>query len=205
MEKTLDSIGMACPLPVINAQKAIESFAEDGTHHVKVDNDTAVQNLTRLGEHNGFRVLSVQNGEKEYTVTIEVKAAAGKSAQVPAEAVSCAIPAKGGKVVILSANTMGSGDEALGKKLMKAFIFALTSQDDVPEKVICYNSGAFLTTEDPDTIKDLKSLEEAGATIMTCGTCLDFYGLKEKLQVGIISNMYDIVEAQMNASLIIRP
>ncbi len=205
MEKTLDCMGMACPLPVINAKKAIESFAEDGTLHVKVDNDTAVQNLTRLGEHNGFRVLSVQNGEKEYTVTIEVKAAAGKSAQVPAEAVSCAIPAKGGKVVILSANTMGSGDEALGKKLMKAFIFALTSQDDVPEKVICYNSGAFLTTEDPDTIKDLKSLEEAGATIMTCGTCLDFYGLKEKLQVGIISNMYDIVEAQMNASLIIRP
>ena len=205
MEKTLDCMGMACPLPVINAKKAIESFAEDGTLHVKVDNDTAVQNLTRLGEHNGFRVLSVQNREKEYTVTIEVKAAAGKSAQVPAEAVSCAIPAKGGKVVILSANTMGSGDEALGKKLMKAFIFALTSQDDVPEKVICYNSGAFLTTEDPDTIKDLKSLEEAGATIMTCGTCLDFYGLKEKLQVGIISNMYDIVEAQMNASLIIRP
>ena len=205
MEKTLDCMGMACPLPVINAKKAIESFAEDGTLHVKVDNDTAVQNLTRLGEHNGFRVLSVQNGEKEYTVTIEVKAAAGKRAQVPAEAVSCAIPAKGGKVVILSANTMGSGDEALGKKLMKAFIFALTSQDDVPEKVICYNSGAFLTTEDPDTIKDLKSLEEAGATIMTCGTCLDFYGLKEKLQVGIISNMYDIVEAQMNASLIIRP
>ena len=205
MEKTLDCMGMSCPLPVINAKKAIESFAEDGTLHVKVDNDTAVQNLTRLGEHNGFRVLSVQNGEKEYTVTIEVKAAAGKSAQVPAEAVSCAIPAKGGKVVILSANTMGSGDEALGKKLMKAFIFALTSQDDVPEKVICYNSGAFLTTEDPDTIKDLKSLEEAGATIMTCGTCLDFYGLKDKLQVGIVSNMYDIVEAQMKASMVIRP
>ena len=79
MEKTLDCMGMACPLPVINAKKAIESFAEDGTLHVKVANDTAVQNLTRLGEHNGFRVLSVQNGEKEYTVTIEVKAAAGKS------------------------------------------------------------------------------------------------------------------------------
>jgi selenium metabolism protein YedF len=88
---------------------------------------------------------------------------------------------------------------------MKAFIFALTSQDEVPEKVICYNSGAYLTTEDPDTVKDLKSLEEAGATVMTCVTCLDFYGLKEKLKVGIISNMYDIVEAQMSASLLIRP
>jgi len=198
-------MGMACPLPVINAKKAIESFTEDGTLSVKVDNETAVENLTRLGEHNGFAVTSEKNGEKEYTVVMQVKAAAAGKAEVPAEAVSCALPAKGGKVVVLSANTMGSGDEQLGKKLMKAFIFALTNQDEAPEKVICYNSGAYLTTEDPDTIKDLKSLEEAGTVVMTCGTCLDFYGLKEKLQVGIVSNMYDIVEAQMQAGLIIRP
>ena len=196
---------MACPLPVINAKKAIESFTEDGTLSVKVDNETAVENLTRLGEHNGFAVTSEKNGEKEYTVVMQVKAAAAGKAEVPAETVSCALPAKGGKVVVLSANTMGSGDEQLGKKLMKAFVFALTNQDEAPEKVICYNSGAYLTTEDPDTIKDLKSLEEAGTVVMTCGTCLDFYGLKEKLQVGIVSNMYDIVEAQMQAGLIIRP
>ena len=202
MEKILDCMGMACPLPVINAKNAIEAFTEDGTLSVKVDNETAVQNLTRLGEHYGFAVSSRQDGDKDYTV---VKAGAAKAAAIPAEAVSCAVPARGGKVVVLSSNTMGSGDEKLGKKLMKAFIFALTSQDEAPEKVICYNSGAYLTTEDPDTIKDLKSLEEAGTTVMTCGTCLDFYGLKEKLQVGIVSNMYDIVEAQVNASLVIRP
>ena len=205
MEKILDCMGMACPLPVINAKKAIEAFTEDGSLSVKVDNETAVQNLTRLGEHYGFAVSSEQGGEKDYTVVMQVKAGAAKAAEIPAEAVSCAVPAKGGKVVVLSSNTMGSGDEQLGKKLMKAFIFALTSQDETPEKVICYNSGAYLTTEDPDTIKDLKSLEEAGTTVMTCGTCLDFYGLKEKLQVGIVSNMYDIVEAQMSASLVIRP
>ena len=202
MKKTIDCMGMACPLPVINAKKAIETFAEDGTLHIKVDNDTAVQNLTRLGEHNGFAVTSSKDGEKAFTVTMQVKAGA---AQVPAEAVSCAVPAVGGKVVVLSADTMGTGDEKLGKKLMKAFIFALTSQDEVPDKVICYNTGAYLTTKDPDTVKDLKSLEEAGATIMTCGTCLDFYGLKEELKVGIVSNMYDIVEAQMKASSVIRP
>ena len=205
MEKILDCMGMACPLPVINAKKAIEAFTEDGTLSVKVDNETAVQNLTRLGEHYGFAVSSEQGGEKDYTVVMQVKAGAAKAAEIPVEAVSCAVPAKGGKVVVLSSNTMGNGDEQLGKKLMKAFIFALTSQDETPEKVICYNSGAYLTTEDPDTIKDLKSLEEAGTTVMTCGTCLDFYGLKEKLQVGIVSNMYDIVEAQMTASLVIRP
>ena len=205
MEKILDCMGMACPLPVINAKNAIEAFTEDGTLSVKVDNETAVQNLTRLGEHYGFAVSSRQDGDKDYTVVMQVKAGAAKAAAIPAEAVSCAVPARGGKVVVLSSNTMGSGDEKLGKKLMKAFIFALTSQDEAPEKVICYNSGAYLTTEDPDTIKDLKSLEEAGTTVMTCGTCLDFYGLKEKLQVGIVSNMYDIVEAQVNASLVIRP
>lgn len=205
MEKLIDCMGMACPLPVINAKKAIEAFAEDGLLRIKIDNDTAVQNLTRLGEHNGFQVSSEQLGEKEYVVTMQIKAGGGKPAEVPSEAISCTVPAKGKKVVVISANTMGSGDETLGKKLMKAFIFALTSQDEVPDKVICYNTGAYLTTEDADTVKDLKALEEAGATIMTCGTCLDFYGLKEKLQVGIISNMYDIVEAQMGASLIIRP
>ncbi len=205
MERTIDCMGMACPLPVINAKKAIEAFTEDGTLHIMVDNDTAVQNLTRLGEHNGFAVTSAQNGDKAYTVTMAVVAGQAKGAQVPAEALSCAAPARGGKVVVLSADTMGGGDERLGKKLMKAFIFALTSQDEAPDKVICYNTGAFLTTRDADTVKDLKTLEAAGTTVMTCGTCLDFYGLKAELQVGIVSNMYDIVEAQMSAAQIIRP
>ena len=134
-----------------------------------------------------------------------VVAGAGKPASVPAEALNCQTPAGSGRVVVLSADTMGTGDEKLGRKLMKAFIFALTSQDVTPDKVICYNTGARLTTLDADTIRDLKALEAAGTTVMTCGTCLDFYGLKEQLQVGIVSNMYDIVEAQMNAALVIRP
>ena len=204
MERKLDCMGMACPLPVINAKKAIEAFTEDGTLTVLVDNETAVQNLTRLGEHNGFAVTSARTGEKAYEVTMRVRAS-DNPAQVPAESLQCAVPPKGGRVVVLSSNRMGTGDEKLGEKLMKAFIFALTNQDEVPDKVICYNSGAFLSTRDPDTIRDLKLLEEAGATVMTCGTCLDFYGIKDKLQVGIVSNMYDIVEAQMKAAAIIRP
>ena len=205
MERTIDCMGMACPLPVINAKKAIEAFTEDGTLNIQVDNETAVQNLIRLGEHNGFAVTSTQESEKAYTVAMAVVAGAGKPAGVPAEALICQAPARGGRVVVLSADTMGAGDEKLGKKLMKAFIFALTSQDEAPDKVICYNTGARLTTLDQDTVKDLKALEAAGTTVMTCGTCLDFYGLKEQLQVGIISNMYDIVEAQMSAALVIRP
>ena len=206
MEKTLDCMGMACPLPVVNAKKAIESFEEDGTLTVKVDNDTAVQNLTRLAGHYGFAVSSDKQGDQQYAVVMQVKAGAkAKAGEVPAEAISCPADHRNGKVVVISGDTMGSGDEKLGKKLMKAFIYALTSQDVLPDKVICYNRGAFLTTEDPDTVRDLQNLEKEGTVIMTCGTCLDYYGLKEKLQVGIISNMYDIVEALMNASSVIKP
>ncbi|MBQ5951632.1 MAG: sulfurtransferase-like selenium metabolism protein YedF [Lachnospiraceae bacterium] len=206
MDKVVDCRGMACPLPVITSKKAIAEFTEDGTMTVLVDNDIAVQNLTRLADHNGFAVHSAKKAEKEYEVVMQVTVGGGEAAPEPQEGWTCLPDARRKDlVVVLSSDRMGSGDEALGKKLMNAFIFALTSQDAVPDKIICYNMGAYLTTENEKAIEDLKSLEAAGATVMTCGTCLDYYGLKEKLQVGIISNMYDIVEAQMQAGTIIRP
>ena len=205
MEKTIDCMGMACPAPVINAKKAIETFTEDGELTVKVDNEIAVQSLSRLASHKGFEVKSVKNGEADFAVVMQVKAGTAEGAAAE-EGWSCAPDARNkSTVVVLSSNLMGNGDETLGKKLMGAFVYALTSQDSVPDKIICYNTGVYLTTEGSPVLDDLKSLEAAGVTIMSCGTCLDFYGLKEKLQVGIVSNMYDIVEAQMNAVTIIRP
>ncbi|WP_279086565.1 sulfurtransferase-like selenium metabolism protein YedF, partial [Bilophila wadsworthia] len=112
---------------------------------------------------------------------------------------------KHGLVAVLSANTMGNGEEQLGKILMKSFIFALTKQDHLPETILCYNSGAYLTCEGSDSLEDLKSLEAEGVKILTCGTCLDFYGLKEKLAVGGVTNMYEIVEIMENAGTIVRP
>ena len=108
-------------------------------------------------------------------------------------------------LVVLSASTMGTGDPKLGSSLMKAFVFALTKQDQLPDTILCYNSGASLTCEGADTLEDLKLLESEGVTILTCGTCLDFYGLKEKLAVGGVTNMYDIVERMENAAQIIKP
>ena len=108
-------------------------------------------------------------------------------------------------LVALSANTMGSGDEKLGKALMKAFVFALTRQDVLPETILCYNTGAYLSCEGADTLADLKSLEAEGVNILTCGTCLDFYGIKDKLAVGSVTNMYEIVEAMQRAASIVKP
>lgn len=203
MEKIIDARGMACPLPVVNAKKASEELHPGDTLIVRVDNEIAVQNLRRFAEHKGFAASGEKRGETEYVVTMRIGAAAENAEP---EETACTVDTRQkGLLVVLSANTMGTGDEKLGKALMKAFVFALTRQDTLPETVLCYNTGAFLTCEGADTLEDLKLLESEGVTVLTCGTCLDFYGLKEKLAVGGVTNMYDIVERMESARTLVRP
>lgn len=204
MEKMIDCKGMACPLPVVNAKKASEELSAGDVLTVLVDNEIAVQNLTRFAEHKGFGVSAKKKADSEYAVIMTVSGATAE--KVKEEEISCAMDARRkGMLVVLSANTMGTGDVKLGTSLMKAFVFALTKQEQLPDTILCYNTGAYLTCEGADTLEDLKLLESEGVTILTCGTCLDFYGLKEKLAVGSVTNMYDIVEQMENAAQIVKP
>lgn len=205
MEKIIDCKGMACPLPVVNAKKAAEELTNGDRLIVLVDNEIAVQNLTRFGEHKGFTVSAEKKAEQEYTVTMSINGTA-KAQEAVEENITCEVDTRRkGMLVVLSANTMGTGDPKLGTSLMKAFVFALTKQDQLPDTILCYNTGAYLTCEGADTLEDLKLLESEGVTILSCGTCLDFYGIKEKLAVGGVTNMYDIVERMENAAQIIKP
>lgn len=214
-KKTVDARGLACPLPVVNAKKAAEEFQEDGILTVLVDNEIAVQNLQRFASQRGFAAAGEKRGDQEYAVTIQVSAhtptaldSSEQTAQTTdvKEEINCSPDSRRkGLVVVLSANVMGSGEEKLGKALMKAFIFALTKQDILPKTIVCYNSGAYLTCEGSESLEDFRVLESEGVQIMTCGTCLDFYGIKEKLAVGIVTNMYDIVETMEQAKSIVRP
>lgn len=209
MEKKLvDARGLACPLPVVNAKKAAEEMKEGGVLTVLVDNEIAVQNLQKFAKQKGFESAGEKKAEKEYEVTIQVNAAgdvAPAAEEAEEEAVCTPDVRKNGMVVVLSANVMGTGDEKLGKALMKAFVFAVTKQDVLPETIVCYNTGAYLTCEGADTLEDLKSLEAEGVNILTCGTCLDFYGIKETLAVGSVTNMYEIVETMEKAKTVVRP
>ena len=205
MEKIIDCKGMACPLPVVNAKKAAEELANGDCLIVLVDNEIAVQNLTRFGEHKGFTVSAEKKAEHEYAVTMNISGET-KAQEAVEENITCEVDTRRkGMLVVLSANTMGTGDPKLGTSLMKAFVFALTKQDQLPDTILCYNTGAYLTCEGADTLEDLKLLESEGVTILSCGTCLDFYGIKEKLAVGGVTNMYDIVERMENAAQIIKP
>ena len=204
MEKIIDCRGLACPLPVVNAKKASEELTAGDMLTILVDNEIAVQNLTRFAKHKGFGVSAEKKGDKEYAVIMNISGTTDE--ETKDEDVACVMDSRRkGMLVVLSGNVMGTGDDKLGTSLMKAFVFALTKQDQLPDTILCYNTGAYLTCKGADTLEDLKLLESEGVTILTCGTCLDFYGLKEKLAVGSITNMYDIVEWMENAAQIIKP
>lgn len=199
----VNAIGDACPIPVVKTLNALKELGSAGTVQTLVDNEIAVQNLTRLAESKGCTIETEKRSEKEFCVTITT---AGAVAAAENEEISCTVPATKKKtVVVVSADHMGEGSEELGRILIKGFLFALTQQEHLPSTVLFYNGGAKLTTEGSASLEDLKTLEANGVEILTCGTCLDYYGLKDKLAVGGVTNMYVIVEKQMQADLVLRP
>ena len=204
VERKLDCTGMACPLPVIHAKKAIEAFEGDGILTVLVDNETAVQNLTKLAESKGFAVKSEKIEDKHFVVTMEVTAP-GAAAAAEEPAVSCIPDRRGSTVYAFGTNVMGSGNDELGATLMKGFIYAVSQLDELPKTMLFYNGGVKLTTEGSASLEDLKSLQAQGVEILSCGTCLNFYGLSEKLAVGEVTNMYAIVEKLNGAGHIVKP
>ena len=112
---------------------------------------------------------------------------------------------KGKLVISVYTDCMGRGDDELGHKLMKAFIFAVTQHEELPATMLFYNGGAKLTVEGSPVLEDLKGLAEHGVEILTCGTCLNFYGLTEKLAVGSVTNMYTIAEKLTQAGNVVKP
>ena len=199
----VNALGDVCPLPVIKTMNALKALNGAGTVEVLVDNETAVQNLTRLAENKGCTIRTEKLAEKEYRVTIDAGEAVEQTGD---EAKLCTVPAaQKTTVVVISADHMGVGNDDLGKILLKGFLFALTQQETLPSAILFYNGGASVTCEGSASLDDLRALSKLGVEILTCGTCLNYYGLTDKLQVGEVTNMYVIAEKQMQADLVIRP
>ena len=197
----VDARGDACPLPVVKAKNAIKELNGAGQVEVLVDNEIAVQNLTKMAQQKGYASSAEKRAAQEYRVVLTVGDAA---AETPAPAV-CAPDTRTDTVVAIGSNQMGVGAEELGKTLLKVFVFALTQQDQLPRTVLFYNGGASLTCEGSPMLEDLKTLEAEGVEILTCGTCLNYYGLTEKLAVGGVTNMYVIAEKLTQAGNVVKP
>lgn len=197
---TVDARGEQCPIPVVKAKQAIGTLNGAGTVVVLVDNAIAVQNVERLAGSIGAKAVSEPLGEKDFRITIEV----GEKAEAP-EIVCEPCAPKGDLVVVVPSATMGIGNDELGKVLIKGFLFAVSQLDELPKKILFYNGGVTLTTEGSPCLEDLQKMADQGVEIFSCGTCLDYYGLKEKLKVGGVTNMYAIVESMAQAGKVIRP
>lgn len=198
----IDAIGQACPIPVIRAKKALEALGEaGGVVSVLVDSDISRQNLQKMATGLGYE----SEYEQKENGTIEVTIAVGEGC---AASESCIVDndesyQDSGLVVAISRNTMGEGSQELGQILLKGFIFSLKELTPPPKTILFFNSGAYLTSDDSNSLQDLKDMEAAGTTILTCGTCTNYYNITEKLGAGEITNMYGITQAMAGAKRLI--
>lgn len=200
----VNAVGEQCPIPVVKATRALREMKEPGTLEVRVDNEIAVQNLTRMAAGHGLASRWEQTGERVWTVFVEVTAPVGEAPLEEPE-LTCSPAAGGGLVVAVDTDVMGRGSEELGRTLMRGFLFAVTQLPRLPETMLFYNGGAKLTVEGSASLEDLKNLESRGVEILTCGTCLNYYGLTEQLAVGSATNMYAIVEKLAGAARVVKP
>ncbi len=199
----IDARGLGCPKPVIMAEEALAQI-EEGIVEVLVDNEVSVKNLTKFATKNGFYSESARAEGfwrikivKGYPCEVQKQELKEKHGEEPAKKTAEEL------FVVVATDTMGK-DEELGRILMKGLFETMKVYRELPNTIFFLNTGVKLTTVNEETVALLKEFDAMGVLIFTCGTCLDFFGLKEKLAVGSASNMFDIQAALLRADRVIK-
>jgi selenium metabolism protein YedF len=203
-ETTIDARGKACPQPVIETRRVLEDPAVREVA-VLVDNQSAAENVARMGRSQGCEVRLEDGGSGEVRILL-TRGAVGEvpaAGAPPAEAAACG---PGSRVaVFFAADGIGRGDDDLGRALMLAFVKTLEELVPRPICAAFMNSGVKLAVEGSAALEALRELEGLGVELLVCGTCLDFFGLEDKLAVGRVSNMYEIASRLVDADRVVRP
>jgi selenium metabolism protein YedF len=190
MKKTIDARGLACPEPVIMTKKALDSSDVNEVLAI-VDNQAALENISRM-----VKTLNLESIVEEQDGSFYINI-------VKEELQPVKDNLRGNTVVLVESNVLGQGDDKLGSILMKSFMYTLTQMEGEIKTLMFLNSGVLLTTSGSELIEHIKQLEINGVEVLSCGTCLDFYGLKDKLEVGLVGNMYTIAEEMLHSSRVI--
>lgn len=188
----IDCRGLLCPQPVINTKKYFDTL-DNGSAEVIVDNEVSKNNVMKFAASKGFS-SSVLEKDGNYHIKIV------KDDSIKCEPMSF----DDSLTIVITSDKLGEGEDDLGITLMKSYIFALSENDVVPENIIFMNAGVKLAVEGSNCLEGLNKLKDKGSKITSCGTCLDFYGLKDKLVIGDISNMYSIVDEMNKAAKTIK-
>lgn len=201
----LDVRGFACPMPVIKTKNMLEENDGSLSLEVIVDNDVAVQNVTKFAKSQNLEVTSEKIGDDFKLIINRDNSNENGEYQISkqndkSELKALQSSSNGAQTILITTDKLGKGNDELGAILMKSFIFSLKESKPIPQKLIFLNSGVNLTTTNKEAIENLKIMQENGTQIVSCGTCLDFYNLKDQVKVGTIGNMYDIVDSLNQAT-----
>lgn len=181
MTNQVDARGLSCPQPVVMTKKKLEEL-DSGTFDVLVDNKTSSENVARFVKNAGCDVDVEEKGD---VFTLHITK--GATCKIIEDTTEKEI------VVFVRSNTIGRGDDELGTILMRSFIPTLLEIEEQPKKMVFMNSGVKLTVEGSPVLEFLEKIEKEGVELLVCGTCLDFFGLKDKVKAGSISNMLELV------------
>jgi selenium metabolism protein YedF len=189
--KQIDCRGLSCPQPVIRTKKALDERKNEPIK-VLLDNHGSLQNVKRFASSQGCDVV-ITEGDGVFELVIKPGAEVDMKASI-----------SDSYVVLITSQTLGEGDDKLGSILMKSFLNTLWDNDNPPVKILFLNSAVKLTCEGSDALDTLKLLSESGIDLVSCGTCLAFYEITEKLEVGHAGNMYEVVESLLGSTKVIK-
>jgi selenium metabolism protein YedF len=198
----IDARGLPCPQPVIKTKEAVEK-SKGVSLLVLVSTEESRDNVLRFLKHAGAEIDSVdQKGGEIHILTKEITG--DTKAELKAEDYICSTqPAAAGTTIFINKDRIGHGSDELGGNLMKAFVATIKDLSVQPRTICFMNSGVKLTVKGSEALPYLKELEEKGIELLVCGTCLNYFNLKEQLGAGRISNMYDISETMLKSSKVI--
>lgn len=193
MSIDVDARGLSCPQPVIATKKALDSIRE-GVVTTIVDNAVAKENVVKFASANHCGVSVTEENNH-----FHIKITKGKT--LPQEQTTAHTSEQNGKLVyLISQDTLGQGSAELGAILMKSFLYTLLEREPRPQTILFVNSGVKLTVEGSPVLDHLTQMASKGVQILSCGTCLDFYNVKDRLAVGSVTNMFTIVDELSSAT-----
>ncbi len=185
MKIEVDARGLACPKPVINTKKELDKI-ESGLVKVILDNKISKENIIKLSKSLNYKFEVVFESEDEIIIEITKGENVAQVEDSKNELSDTCI--------LITSDKMGKGNDELGAILMKGYLYTLTETKPYPKSILLVNSAVTLSTKNEATVEHLTVLQNEGVDIQSCGTCLDFNGLKDDLKVGSVTNMYNIVE-----------
>lgn len=184
--KVVDARGLACPQPVILARRALETI-DGGSITAVVDSEVARDNIVKMAKSLSCKVEVDSKGEEYFIHITKPETLQDKSFSTELERQELVL-------YLVTSDSLGRGSEELGRTLMKNFFYTLTEQGGLGKVIIFLNSGVYLTCTGSPVLDYLYELEQDGARILSCGTCLDYYKLRDRLGVGEVTNMYAILD-----------